>query len=155
MCELFGLSSSRPVSLRGLLCRFRERGGDVADNPDGWGLATLQDGVFSIAKEPHAAAQSAHFQGLCEQTFSPLIVGHARIANPPTARVLANTHPFRCELHVYRAGRLIACINARPQAMSTLHRRCHGKNGVASVHGQMTDLVESWTEGQHGSRRIP
>ena len=95
MCELFGLSSSRPVSPRELLCRFGERGGDVADNLDGWGLATLQDGVFSTAKEPHAAAQSAHFQGLCGQTFSALIVGHVRKANPPTARVLANTHPFR------------------------------------------------------------
>jgi predicted glutamine amidotransferase len=95
MCELFGLSSSRPVSPRELLCRFGERGGDVADNLDGWGLATLQDGVFSTAKEPNAAAQSAHFQGLCEQTFSALIVGHVRKANPPTARVLANTHPFR------------------------------------------------------------
>ena len=68
---------------------------DVADNPDGWGLATLQDGIFSIAKEPHAAAQSAHFRGLWEQTFSALIVGHVRKVNHSTARVLANTHPFR------------------------------------------------------------
>jgi predicted glutamine amidotransferase len=74
------------VSLRGTLQ-------DVADNPDGWGLATLQDGIFSIAKEPHAAAQSAHFRGLWEQTA--LIVGHVRKVNHSTARVLANTHPFR------------------------------------------------------------
>jgi predicted glutamine amidotransferase len=95
MCELFGLSSSGPVSPRELLCRFGARGGDVADNPDGCGLATLQDGAFNIAKEPQAAAQSAHFRGLCDQTFSALIIGHMRKANPPTARVLANTHPFR------------------------------------------------------------
>ena len=95
MCELFGLSSSRLVSSRELLCRFGARGDDVADNPVGWGLAALQDAVFSITKEPHAAAQSAHFQGLCEQTLSALIVGHVRKVNHSTARVLANTHPFR------------------------------------------------------------
>lgn len=95
MCELFGLSSDRPVSPRKLLRRFGARGGGDADNPDGWGVATLHDGGFNIAKEPHAAAHSARFRGLCEQTFSALIVGHVRKANPPTARVLANTHPFR------------------------------------------------------------
>ena len=95
MCELFGLSSSRPVSPRDLLCRFGERGGDVADNPDGWGLATVQDGAFNIAKEPLSAAHSARFPALCERTHSALLIGHVRKSNPPTARVLANTHPFR------------------------------------------------------------
>jgi predicted glutamine amidotransferase len=58
MCELFGLSSSGPVSPRELLCRFGAYGGDVADNPDGWGLATVQDGAFNIAREPLSAAHS-------------------------------------------------------------------------------------------------
>ena len=54
MCELFGLSSNRPVLPGELLRRFRERGGNTADNPDGWGLATLDDGAFRlwIAFEP-------------------------------------------------------------------------------------------------------
>jgi glutamine amidotransferase len=77
------------------LCRFGAHGGDVADNPDGWGLATIQDGAFNIAKEPLSAAHSARFRGLCEQTRSALIIGHVRKSNPPTARLLANTHPFR------------------------------------------------------------
>jgi predicted glutamine amidotransferase len=95
MCELFGLSSSGPVSPRQLLCRFGAHGGDVADNPDGWGLATVQDGAFNIAKEPLSAAHSGRFRALCERTHSALIIGHVRKSNPPTARVLANTHPFR------------------------------------------------------------
>lgn len=95
MCELFGLSSNQPVSPGELLCRFGGRGGDTADNPDGWGLATLEDGAFRLAKEPVAAAHSARFRQLCRQTRSSLILGHVRKANPPTARVLANTHPFR------------------------------------------------------------
>lgn len=95
MCELFGLSSNQPVPPGELLCRFGARGGDTADNPDGWGLATLEDGVFRLTKEPIAAARSARFRQLCGQTHSALILGHVRKANPPTARVLANTHPFR------------------------------------------------------------
>lgn len=95
MCELFGLSSNRPVPAGELLCRFGARGGETADNPDGWGLTTLEDGVFRLTKEPIAAARSARFRDLCMQVRSTLILGHVRKANPPTARVLANTHPFR------------------------------------------------------------
>jgi glutamine amidotransferase len=78
-----------------LLCRFGARGGDTADNPDGWGLATLEGGAFRLVKEPLPAAHSPRFKELCRQTRSSLILGHVRKANPPTARVLANTHPFR------------------------------------------------------------
>jgi glutamine amidotransferase len=95
MCELFGLSSDRPVQPEELLCRFGVRGGNTADNPDGWGLATLEGGAFRLVKEPLPAAHSPRFKELCRQTRSSLILGHVRKANPPTARVLANTHPFR------------------------------------------------------------
>jgi glutamine amidotransferase len=95
MCELFGLSSDRPVQPEELLRRFGARGGDTADNPDGWGLATLEGGAFHLAKEPLPAAHSTRFKELCQQTRSSLILGHVRKANPPTACVLANTHPFR------------------------------------------------------------
>jgi len=95
MCELFGLSSNRSVQPKELLCRFGARGGDTADNPDGWGLATLESGAFRLTKEPIAAARSARFRELCVQTRSSLILGHVRKANPPTALALANTHPFR------------------------------------------------------------
>lgn len=95
MCELFGLSSDQPVQPEELLCRFGARGGDTADNPDGWGLATLADEAFQLTKEPRPAADSARFKELCGQTRSSLILGHVRKANPPTARLLANTHPFR------------------------------------------------------------
>ncbi len=113
MCELFGLSSDTPAQPHNLLCRFGEHGGGSADNPDGWGIATLEEsglcrtdrsedsspGVvplrFHIEKEPLAAAVSARYRELCSDTRSSLILAHVRKANPPTARVLANTHPFR------------------------------------------------------------
>lgn len=95
MCELFGLSSNRPVLPGELLRRFRERGGNTADNPDGWGLAVLEDGAFRLIKEPQPAVRSARFLELSTQVHAPLILGHVRKANPPTAKILENTHPFR------------------------------------------------------------
>jgi glutamine amidotransferase len=95
MCELFGLSSDRPVQPGELLCRFGARGGDVADNPDGWGLAVFEGDAFRLTKEPLPAAHSPRFRELCTQISCSLMLGHVRKANPPTARVLANTHPFR------------------------------------------------------------
>jgi len=95
MCELFGLSSNRPVPPGELLRRFRERGGNTADNPDGWGLAVLEDGAFRLIKEPQPAMRSARFLELSTQVHAPLILGHVRKANPPTAKTLDNTHPFR------------------------------------------------------------
>jgi glutamine amidotransferase len=94
MCEMFGISSAGPTRPRELLCSFAARGGESADNPDGWGLAAMVDNAFRITKEPQPAAHSPRFRALCHETRSALILAHVRKANPPTARVLANTHPF-------------------------------------------------------------
>lgn len=94
MCELFGMSSDRPISARTPLSLFRMRGGETADNPDGWGLAYLEGDAFAIHKAPEAAASSASFAKLAQQIHSRLIIAHVRKANPPTAHTLENTHPF-------------------------------------------------------------
>lgn len=94
MCELFGMSSDRPISARTPLSAFRKRGGETADNPDGWGLAYAEGEAFAIHKAPEAAARSMLFSKLAEQIHSRLIIAHVRKANPPTAHTLENTHPF-------------------------------------------------------------
>ncbi len=55
MCELFGLSSNNPVELADALTAFGKRGGETADNPDGWGLAYLAH----ISHHPSTAAIDA------------------------------------------------------------------------------------------------
>ena len=78
------------------------RGGETADNPDGWGLAYLEGDAFAIHKAPEAAARSALFAKLAQQVHSRLIIAHVRKANPPTAHTLENTHPFMrtcCDRH--------------------------------------------------------
>jgi glutamine amidotransferase len=116
MCELFGMSASRPVSAKGSLREFRLRGGLAADNPDGWGLAWLENGEFQLSKEPLPAHQSAMFENLCETTCSNLIVAHIRKAKFPPINTLNNTHPFQ--------------------------RVCCGKGWVFAHNGLVPDIVE-------------
>lgn len=115
MCELFGMSSDRPISARTPLSLFRMRGGETADNPDGWGLAYLEGDAFAIHKAPEAAASSASFAKLAQQIHSRLIIAHVRKANPPTAHTLENTHPFM--------------------------RTCCGRHWVFAHNGQVPEVV--------------
>ena len=116
MCELFGMSASRPVTARETLAEFRLRGGLAADNPDGWGLAWWEGGAFHLAKEPLPAYRSALFEGLSETTSSNLIIAHVRKAKFPPVNTLNNTHPFQ--------------------------RTCCGKAWVFAHNGLVPDIVE-------------
>ena len=95
MCELLGISSARPVHPQALLHAFRSRGGETADNPDGWGVAYSHDGRFVLHKEPTPAAHSQRFIELAASIETNLLIGHVRKARLPTVNTLANTHPFR------------------------------------------------------------
>ncbi len=94
MCELFGMSSARPARPHIALSRFHIRGRCTADNPDGWGLAYLENGRFRLYKEPSAGASSARFVQLGESVRSELILAHVRKARYPRVNTFTNTHPF-------------------------------------------------------------
>jgi len=57
-------------------------------------MAYRGPGGFVLHKAPGAAAHSARFARLAENVCSDLVIAHVRKANPPTAPVPANTHPF-------------------------------------------------------------
>ncbi len=95
MCELFGMSSSHPLNMTRELSEFRLHGGEMADNPDGWGLASWECNAFMLSKEPIPAHRSALFAQLSESTRSNLIIAHVRKASFPTIRNMGNTHPFQ------------------------------------------------------------
>ena len=88
------MSASRPEVAAEVLAEFRLRGGLKADNPDGWGFAWWEGGVFHLAKEPLPAHRSALFEELSAKTRSNLIVAHVRKAKFPPVNALKNTHPF-------------------------------------------------------------
>lgn len=95
MCELFGLSSNRSLDGREMpLSEFRRHGGETADNPDGWGLAWLEDGAFRLEKEPVPGWDNPRFSALIEALRADLVIAHVRKARMPPVNTLANTHPF-------------------------------------------------------------
>jgi glutamine amidotransferase len=95
MCELFGMSASRPVNTKNALARFRLRGGLEADNPDGWGIAWLEGETFRLFKEPLPAYRSALLEELSGQIDASLVIAHVRKARHPPVNTMDNTHPFR------------------------------------------------------------
>lgn len=76
------------------LGEFSQRGGRLADNPDGWGIAWREDGRFQLHKEPVPGCDSGRFAELGEQLRSDLVIAHVRKAKWPPINTLNNTHPF-------------------------------------------------------------
>jgi glutamine amidotransferase len=116
MCELFGISSGTPVDASRELNEFRLRGGQAADNPDGWGIAWQESGTFRLAKEPTPAHLSDLFAQLCSTTRSSLLIAHVRKASFPPVIDMSNTHPFQ--------------------------RVCCGKEWVFAHNGMVPDIVD-------------
>jgi glutamine amidotransferase len=99
MCELYGMSSSAPLGMESALLRFRQRGGALADNPDGWGLAyrgPMSSGApgFQVYKEAVAAGDSHLLAWLAHTLRTDLLVAHVRKARHPPTASYVNTHPF-------------------------------------------------------------
>jgi predicted glutamine amidotransferase len=95
MCELFGMSSTRPQAGRALpLAEFRARGGGTADNPDGWGAAWGEGDEVLLEREPLPGCTSERFDRLIDTLRSDLMVAHVRKARFPRVNTLNNTHPF-------------------------------------------------------------
>jgi glutamine amidotransferase len=95
---------------------FRLHGGELADNPDGWGMAWLDSSAFHLSKEPIPAHQSELFARLCDCTTSSLMIAHVRKASFPPIIDMSNTHPFQ--------------------------RVCCGREWVFAHNGMVPDIVE-------------
>lgn len=123
MCELLGISSSRPKKTQALLHAFLRRGGEDADNPDGWGLAFLHDDRFTLHKEPLPAAHSQRLMELADSVQTELLIAHVRKARLPRVNTLANTHPF---LHTCCDREWVFAHNGLvPEAIELAHRAPH------------------------------
>ena len=148
MCELLGLTSGRPVRPSAALAGFRSRGGQAADNADGWGIAYLAGGLFRVEKAPEAAATSTRFAQLASTVASELVVAHVRKARHPPVPGMLNTHPFThvcCgrEWVFAHNGMVPEVIEHAPQQVvckpagetDSEHAFCHLLGAIASCYG--------------------
>jgi predicted glutamine amidotransferase len=81
MCELLGMSSSRPATVNLSLMRLAEHGGFTGPHRDGWGIAYYEGPDVRLIKEAEAATGSAwvvFVEG--HDLRSPIVVAHIRRA---------------------------------------------------------------------------
>lgn len=127
MCELLGINASRAVNAGPWLRRFQLRGGALANNRDGWGLAYTEGGEFKITKSPTPGAESSVLSALCSTVQSSLVIGHVRHANHPYVNSIENTHPFirSCcgKEWIFAHNGLVSDIKTLPEAR--LHEGCN------------------------------
>lgn len=98
MCELFGISSRNPTTVKFSLSEFARRGGNTGPHIDGWGIAFFRDGDASLIREPEPSAHSALLQFIHDQHVpSALVLSHIRKATQGVVS-LRNTQPFVREL---------------------------------------------------------
>lgn len=98
MCELFALSSNRPVALTLSLRALARHGGLEGPHRDGWGVAYYEDNDVRLIKEARAASESPWIRFLEAHALrSRLILSHIRHATQG-ARRFRNTQPFIREL---------------------------------------------------------
>lgn len=91
MCELFGFSGRETRDLTRELCAFFSHG---AQNPNGWGMARYDGGVFRLELEPKPSHESFYLDALLQQPVkSAALLAHIRKATVGDTRK-ENCHPF-------------------------------------------------------------
>jgi len=96
MCELMGLSFTRPISADFSIHEFAGRG---QENADGWGLAWYPDRAAAVVKEPVRWGQTPYSTFLEEYVGlrSSLYIAHVRRKTMGGEPTYADTHPFARE----------------------------------------------------------
>ncbi|MCC0067755.1 MAG: class II glutamine amidotransferase [Rhodovulum sp.] len=123
MCELFGISSSRPVRVRYSLHVFAEHGGLLHPNKSGWGVAYHEGRDALLIKEPEPASDSPFVRFIGEQPLvSTCFMAHVRYATAGEPS-FANTHPFIRELggqmHLFAHNGSLEDVRERARLPST------------------------------------
>jgi predicted glutamine amidotransferase len=98
MCELFGMSSRFPSTVRLSLEEFSRHGGLSGPHKDGWGIAWYEEREIRVVKEARPAAGSACVRFIQDNPFTtPLVLSHVRKATRG-AVALRNCQPFVREM---------------------------------------------------------
>src|ERR1019366_4107978 len=97
MCELMGMSLTKPVVANVSIQAFSQRS---QENPDGWGLAWYPDRSLAIVKQPMRwSVQHTQFLEHYPGLLSSIYVAHVRQRTTGSAPTHADTHPFARELN--------------------------------------------------------
>ena len=91
MCELLGLTAQKKIIMNKWLETFFSHS---TQHPNGWGLAVLDDGAFSVDKDPQRAIDSLYLKRLLSGNIETAkCIAHIRKATIGDVNG-NNTHPF-------------------------------------------------------------
>jgi hypothetical protein len=120
VCELFGASSKQTGNYARWLSAFRARGGETADNPDGWGLAWWQDGCAALEKAPEPGYRSERLGQLAKEVVGELVLAHDDHKNVMT---------MKRNLHLYVLAALLAGLSLNGHADDDIAWRHQAQQG--------------------------
>ena len=91
MCELFGISSAKPIKINKYLEEFVAHS---YDNPHGWGFAYFNDNKVTLEKNSECAAESEQVKAfLSKDVWVEKFLAHIRLGTRGVKNYL-NCHPF-------------------------------------------------------------
>jgi len=126
MCELLGVSSSRPVTATLSLTELAAHGGRTGPHKDGWGVAYYLGHDVRLLKDAEPAATSELVEFIEGHRFrSQLVIAHVRRRS--RGRVsYANTHPFVREIggrvHVFAHNGFLAGVERLESSCTPRYR---------------------------------
>ncbi len=98
MCELFGMSSRYPTTVKFSLKAFENHWKTSRRKADGWGISFSKGRDCLLVKEPIPAGKSETLHFFENNTFrSSLLISHLRRAGRGAKRSFVNTQPFAKE----------------------------------------------------------
>lgn len=128
MCRMVAVVASAPVALRALLSEVpRSLSALSVEHRDGWGLAWVDEGGWTIRKGTDCAAACGDYQKTAGEARSSLAIAHVRKKTVGETS-LANTHPFR-------RGRWVLAHNGTVENLAAVTARCSPRR-LAEVDGQ-------------------
>ena len=148
MCELFGMSSRLPTTVRLSLARLARRGRNETGLGDGWGAAFHDGTDIRLFKAPGPAEGDPIVAALAAAPLvAPIVLSHLRHATQG-ARGLANTQPFARELggrmHVFAHNGNLLGIHARLAAAAPRFRPVGATDSEAAFCLLLAQLAPLW-----------
>jgi glutamine amidotransferase len=149
MCELMGISFSRPVSAAISISEFAGRD---AENADGWGMAWYPDRSAAVVKEPISwrSSKHTHFLQTYPAIVSSIYIAHVRHKTVGGHATHSDTHPFIRELggrdHAFaHNGTVMGVSDVLPLGRF----RPIGRTDSEDAFCRLLAVVESWPGGLH------
>ena len=150
MCELFGVSSSKPVQVKYSLHAFAEHGGLIHPNKSGWGIAYHEGRDALLIKEPKPDSDSPVVRFIeSRPVATTCTIAHVRYATAGGPSY-ANTHPFMRELggqmHVFAHNGSLADVRDKVRLRSDRFRPVGETDSEYAFCVLLERLVPLWRD---------